>query len=136
QSADQLARTYMDSSDMVGATGKALSDSYSKMTEAINQEYLSTTQNGKTYVEQLEVMTKNLTALNNVYELQLQGTNEQFEASKQLYSGLDEIMANLKNSAEDTKRYRDEIGRLSQNLAAMNTIYGNMLSAMNVKIQD
>jgi len=136
QSADQLARTYIDSSDMVGATGKALSESYAKMTEAINQEYASTTQNGKTYVQQLEVMTKNLTALNNVYELQLQGTNEQFEASKKLYSGLDEIMANLKDSANDTKRYRDEIGRLSQNLAAMNTIYGNMLAAMNVKVQD
>ena len=42
-------------------------------------------------------------------------------------------MANLKNSADDTKRYRDEISKLSGNLAAMNTVYGNMLAAMNFK---
>lgn len=136
QSAERLASTYTDSSEMVSSSGKALSESYSKMAEALNQEYSSTTEHGKTYVNQLESMTKNLTALNNVYELQLQGTNEQFEASKRLYSGLDEIMANLKDSATDTKKYREEIGRLSQNLAAMNTIYGNMLAAMNVKVQD
>ncbi|HPG73739.1 MAG TPA: gliding motility protein GldL, partial [Bacteroidales bacterium] len=136
QSAERLASSYTDSSEMVSSSGKALSESYSKMAEALNQEYSSTTEHGKTYVNQLESMTKNLTALNSVYELQLQGTNEQFEASKRLYSGLDEIMANLKDSATDTKKYREEIGRLSQNLAAMNTIYGNMLAAMNVKVQD
>lgn len=133
QSAETLSRTYNDSSEMVGSSGRVLSESYKKMTEAINAEYTKTAQSGSSYANQLETMTKNLTALNSVYELQLQGTNAHFEATKKLYSGLDEIMANLKDSATDTKRYREEIGKLSQNLAAMNTIYGNMLAAMNVK---
>ncbi|MDD4234887.1 MAG: gliding motility protein GldL [Bacteroidales bacterium] len=136
QSAEQLCRTYNESAEMVGSSGKTLAESYSKMTESLNQDYMKTTDSGKSYAEQLETMTKNLTALNAVYEMQLQGTNEHLEASKKLYSGLDEIMDNLKESATDTQRYRNEIGRLSQNLAAMNTIYGNMLSAMNVKVQD
>ena len=134
QSADELARTYSDSSEMVGSSGRALADSYIKMTDAMNDEYGKNADNGRTYSDQLETMTKNLTALNAVYELQLQGTNEHLEASKRLYSGLDDIMANLKDSASDTQRYREEIGKLSSNLSAMNTIYGNMLSAMNVKI--
>jgi gliding motility-associated protein GldL len=136
QSADQLARTYSESAEMVGSSGRTLADSYVKMTESLNTEYSKTGESGKSYGEQLEAMTKNLTALNAVYELQLQGTNQHLEASKKLYTGLDEIMDNLKNSATDTQRYREEIGKLSHNLAAMNTIYGNMLSAMNVKIQD
>jgi hypothetical protein len=39
----------------------------------------------------------------------------------------------LSASVEDTKRYKEEIHVLGQNLAALNTVYGNMLSAMNFR---
>lgn len=133
ESAEKLATSYERSAETVGSSGDELSSSYRKLIEAMNNELEKSTEGGKTYNSQLSVMNKNLTALNAVYELQLQGTNEQIEASKSLYSGLDEIMDNLKNSAEDTKRYREEISKLSHNLSAMNTVYGNMLSAMNFK---
>lgn len=131
--ADQLAVSYEKSANMVSTSGESLATAYNKLTESMNKELELSTDGGKTYNEQLSVMNKNLTALNAVYELQLQGTNQQIEASKTLYSGLDEILGNLKQSAEDTKRYREEISKLSHNLAAMNTVYGNMLSAMNFK---
>jgi len=131
--ADELATTYEKSAQVVGTSGDNLATAYNKLTESMNKELEMSTDGGKTYNEQLSIMNKNLTALNAVYELQLQGTNQQIEASKTLYSGLDEILGNLKQSAEDTKRYREEISKLSHNLAAMNTVYGNMLSAMNFK---
>ncbi len=34
-------------------------------------------------------------------------------------------------SEEDSKAFKDEVGRLAKNLASLNNIYGNMLSAMN-----
>ena len=43
------------------------------------------------------------------------------------------MMQNMKGSAEKSKEYSDEIDKLKDNLAALNSIYGNMLSAMNVK---
>lgn len=132
-SADKLASSYERSAEAVGNSGEELASSYRKLIESMNLELEKSAEGGKTYNSQLSVMNKNLTALNAVYELQLQGTNEQIEASKTLYSGLDEIMNNLKSSAEDTKRYREEISKLSHNLSAMNTVYGNMLSAMNFK---
>ncbi len=131
--ADKLASTYEKSANVVGTSGDALAVTYNKLIENMNKELEMSAGGGKTYNEQLSIMNKNLTALNAVYELQLQGTNSQIEASKTLYSGLDEILANMKQSAEDTKRYRDEISKLSHNLAAMNTVYGNMLAAMNFK---
>ncbi len=131
--AEELASTYEKSANTVGTSGQNLANAYNKLTESMNKEIEMSTDGGKTYNEQLSIMNKNLTALNAVYELQLQGTNQQLEASKTLYSGLDEILNNLKQSAEDTKRYREEISKLSHNLAAMNTVYGNMLSAMNFK---
>jgi hypothetical protein len=42
-------------------------------------------------------------------------------------------MQNLHASVEDTKKYRQEMATLSTNLTALNTVYGNMLSAMNVR---
>lgn len=131
--ADTLASSYEKSANLVSTSGESLANAYNRLTESMNKELELSTGGGQTYNEQLSIMNKNLTALNAVYELQLQGTNQQIEASKTLYSGLDEILNNLKQSAEDTKRYREEISKLSHNLAAMNTVYGNMLSAMNFK---
>lgn len=131
--ADKLARTYEKSASVVGDSGEQLASTYNKLIENMNKELEMSTSGGKTYNEQLSIMNKNLTALNAVYELQLQGTNQQIEATKAMYAGLDEILDNMKQSAEDTRKYREEISKLSHNLAAMNTIYGNMLSAMNFK---
>ena len=131
--AEKLASAYERSAMSVGNSGDELSATYTKLIASMNKELENSAGSGKSYNEQLNIMNKNLMALNSVYEMQLEGTNKQFEAAKKLSTGLDEIMANMKQSAEDTKRYRDEIGRLSSNLAAMNTIYGNMLAAMNFK---
>jgi hypothetical protein len=71
--------------------------------------------------------------LNSVYELQIQGSKEYVESSAQAYSNINEMLKYLSASVEDTKRYKEEIHVLGQNLAALNTVYGNMLSAMNFR---
>ncbi len=128
---DTIANSGNKVSGMITETGQKLSESYSRLAEAMNSEFENTKSGSKSYSEQLQVMSKNLVALNSIYELQLQGSNEYLETSKQLFAGMDDIMVNMKNSAEDVKKYRDEISKLGTNLSAMNTIYGNMLSAMN-----
>jgi hypothetical protein len=40
-------------------------------------------------------------------------------------------MEKLGSSVEDSEKLAGEIARLSQNLGNLNTVYGNMLSAMN-----
>ncbi len=115
----------------INSSGKKLSESYNQLSETMNAEFENTKNGSKSYSEQLQIMSKNLVALNSIYELQLQDSNEHFESAKNLFTGMEDIMVNMKNSADDVKKYREEISKLSQNLSAMNTIYGNMLSAMN-----
>jgi len=134
QSANTLSESYSKTSELVSDSAKKLADSYASLTSSINKEINSSTEGNKSYGEQLVVMTKNLTALNSVYELQLQSSSAHIEASKQLYTGLDDMMKSLKDSATDAKVYREEIAKLSNNLSALNTVYGNMLTAMNVKL--
>lgn len=132
--ADSVTETGQRVNDLVSGAGTELAQSYQRLTAAMNEEMEMSTEGNKSYGEQLQVMTKNLTALNAIYELQLQSTNEHLEASKELYSGLDEMMKSLKDSAGDAEVYRQEVSKLGKNLAALNTIYGNMLTAMNVNI--
>jgi len=54
--------------------------------------------------------------------------------SDSLYKGIQGLMKDLSDSAGDTKKYREQITKLNDNLSALNNVYGNMLSAMNVKI--
>jgi len=41
-------------------------------------------------------------------------------------------MENLNRSVENSARFRDEVDALAKNIATLNRVYGNMLSAMNV----
>ena len=48
-----------------------------------------------------------------------------------MFDNMGTMIKNLSESVEDTQKYKDEISRLAVNLNALNTVYGNMLSAMN-----
>ena len=75
---------------------------------------------------------KNLGALNAVYELQLQDSNNHLKQTSKFYDGINQLMSNLNESLDDTKKYKDEVSKLAKNLSSLNTVYGNMLSAMNL----
>ena len=64
--------------------------------------------------------------------MQLQGSKEQAESTKQFQAGATELMENLQATVQDTKNFKENISELSNNLSALNRVYGNMLAAMNV----
>lgn len=108
-----------------------LSESYSKASESLSSISLSA-EDGNTYANELKSVSSKLAELNGIYDMQLQGSKEQLETTKQFYGGIAELMSNLQDSIEDTKKYKDNISELSNNLSALNRVYGNMLAAMNV----
>ncbi|MCJ7446442.1 MAG: gliding motility protein GldL [Bacteroidales bacterium] len=134
---------YMNTINVANESLNKLSDSYQNTTKVIN-ETGSTYRNmadsfsvievgGKSYQQQLEVLNKNLSALNTVYELQKKGMDDHLKESETLYKGLQNLVKDLADSAGDTKKYREQITRLNDNLTTLNNVYGNMLAAMNVK---
>lgn len=120
---------YKHSTEELNKSTSTLTQSYTKTAELIG--HLSTSSHN--YTEQLEKMNKNLGALNSVYELQLRGEDAHLKTSKAVYEGLDSMIENLQASVQNTKQYRDEVERLGKKLSALNKVYGNMLTAMNVK---
>jgi len=134
---------YMNTINSANDSLGKLSDSYQSTMKLINEtsssyrtmvDSLSVIEvGGKSYQQQLETLNKNLSALNSVYELQRKGADEHMKESDSLYKGIQGIMKDLSESAGDTKKYREQITKLSDNLSALNNVYGNMLAAMNVK---
>ena len=88
------------------------------------------TEGAKMFHDQIQVLTKNLSSLNTIYELELQESNNHLKALNSFYGKLSETSAAMLNSAEDAKKVQAQIGDLATNLGRLNSIYGNMLTAM------
>jgi gliding motility-associated protein GldL len=136
---DKYVKNLSAAADSAGSITVAFQQSASGMQQAASslssssQAIASMGDNSKAYVANLDVVNKSLTALNSVYELQLRDTNDQIQKSKSVYDNLGKVLANMGSSVEETNRYREEIANLTKNLSSLNTIYGNMLTAMSAK---
>ncbi|HEX6914111.1 MAG TPA: gliding motility protein GldL [Chitinophagaceae bacterium] len=84
----------------------------------------------KQFHEQVQVMTKNLSSLNTIYEMELQESNNHLKALNQFYGKLNQAASVMSSTAEDAQKAKEQIGALANNLGRLNNIYGNMLTAM------
>jgi hypothetical protein len=46
------------------------------------------------------------------------------------YEKLGQVAQNMQNSVEDAKKTQEQIALLAKNLGSLNSVYGNMLAAM------
>jgi len=121
----RLSESYQTTAKIINETGST----YRNMADSLSVIEIG----GKSYQQQLETLNKNLSALNAVYELQRKGADDHVKESETLFKGIQGLMKDLSESAGDTKKYREQITKLNDNLSTLNNVYGNMLTAMNVK---
>ena len=117
----------VDSDSLVKASNRVndMADTYEGMSNSLTG--LVGSQDASTSAgDNLQRMNANLDSLNNMYEMQL----EQLKENKALFDGMGELIKTLNDSVEDTRAYKEHIAELAQNLATLNTVYGNMLNAM------
>ena len=132
--AHEVTNEYVASVKSASQNVAHLADTYSKAASSM-ASLAESNEAGHSIGESLNSVSKNLSALNATYELQLQGSRGHLDATEKFYGGLADLMKNLHDSVEDTKKYRQEMSTLSNNLTALNSIYGNMLGAMNYNKQ-
>lgn len=119
-------------SDSARETARTMSES-TPAYQALGESTKTLEAGGRSYHERLEALNKNLSALNAAYELQLRGANDHVRGAEAIYKGIEGMMSDLAGSADDTRKYREQVARLNENLSSLNSVYGNMLAAMNVK---
>lgn len=94
------------------------------------QSFNEAAETSKLFHDQVQTLTKNLSSLNTVYELELQDTNNHLKAMNGFYSNLSQAAQSMQGSVEDAKKAQEQIGLLAKNLSNLNNVYGNMLAAM------
>lgn len=131
-----------DIGDVVGATGElsvktkeaagvlsGMKDAYQQAAASVSA-FNSAAEGTRHYHEQVQSMTKNLSSLNTIYELELQDTNNHLKAMNKFYGNLVQASEAMQGSVDDAKKAHDQISSLAKNLGTLNNIYGNMINAM------
>ncbi len=88
------------------------------------------TKDAQSYREQFQQITKNMGALNAVYELELQDTTKHLKAMNAFYGNLTAAMENMADATKESQLFKTEMSKLTTNISSLNGIYGNMLTAM------
>jgi len=81
-------------------------------------------------LNELQGMSKSLGSLKALQEADFSGTGNQIKQMNSFYSKLNEAMADLADSVDETKHYKDQLTASNTNLNSLNGVYGGMLSAM------
>ena len=131
-----------DITDVVAATGdytqktkevtQALSgvkDAYVNAANSVGA-FNAASDSAKHFHDQIQVLTKNLSSLNTIYELELQESNNHLKSLNTFYGKLAEVSTVMTGTADDAKKVQEQVAGLANNLGRLNSIYGNMLTAM------
>ena len=108
-----------------------INESYANTVEAVSA-MSNATGDAKEYHLQVQNVTKNLGALNAVYEMELQDANTHLKSMNQFYGTLGKAMENMVQAGKDTESMQAQVADLTGNLTSLNRVYGNMLNAMRV----
>ncbi|MDH6304989.1 gliding motility-associated protein GldL [Parabacteroides sp. PF5-5] len=92
------------------------------------------TRNSQGYVQQMELLNRNLTGLNTIYEMQLKSISSQINSIEHINAGLNRIKDLYDGSLTDSSVFRTETERMAQQLTQLNQVYSRLLSAMTVNM--
>lgn len=88
------------------------------------------TKDAQAYRDQFQQITKNMGALNAVYEMELQDTTKHLKAMNAFYGNLTTAMDNMADATKESQIFKNEMNKLTTNITSLNNVYGNMLTAM------
>jgi gliding motility-associated protein GldL len=144
EKATEVMNTDINTSEVFTSTVQAatnsaqsLADSYEKSAEILSNSVAAldfTAVEGDAYNVQLRKIAENLSALNAIYEVQLQGTTKTVESSEQLHVTMNEFLSKIEASTASTAEFSGQMDSLTERMSSLNKVYGNMLSAMNANV--
>ena len=144
ESANSLSEAYRRTAENVSVNAgvseeylKSIQDATSAV-DNLSSIYRETAQSlaseDVSYADELKKMASSLSSINAMYEMQLQNSSTQLQATKEVQDRIQDLVVNFANSADDVLRYKEQVDALSRKVAELNQVYGNMLAAMQTRI--
>ncbi|MBO7258980.1 MAG: gliding motility protein GldL [Paludibacteraceae bacterium] len=141
KAASDAAAGYVASQANLNVATKGLENSY----QSISADMETVVKSTKNYGEKMESVNAHLASINSVYELQLRNIQAQSEAigeQSEKFGMVANHMNNICNemgkmqnaatvAAEEADKYKTAATKLSQQVAELNKVYGNMLNALS-----
>lgn len=127
-----VVKNTSDFSEKTKAATTAIGTMATAFTNSANTmaSFNNASESAKGFHEQVQVLTKNLGSLNTIYELELKESNNHLKALNSFYGKMAEASQAMMSSVEDAQKVKEQTGTLAANLGKLNSVYGNMLSAM------
>ncbi len=135
-STQEYAASVKAASDNIKKMNSSYADTVSSIVEmasvskSATAEMANASKDAKEYHTQVQSVTKNLGALNAVYEMELQDANQHIKAMNKFYNSLTQSMDSMTQASQDAEQFKSEINKLTANLSRLNSIYGGMINAM------
>lgn len=120
---------YSKSLQVATQSMQTLNKSFGATVQTMNQ-MAGASKDAKEYHTQIQNVSKNLGALNAVYEMELKDANNHLKAMNKFYGNLSTAMTNMSEASKESAQFKTQMSSLTGNLTKLNGIYGNMLSAM------
>ena len=114
-------------------SGEKLAESYHEFVNTIQRDFKVLNDHSGNYTGELERINSNLSSLNASYEAQLEGARKQAETASSVHKDFAHMNELISSSVQEAKKYQAQAEELNKNLEALNSVYGNMLGAMNIK---
>ena len=114
-----------EATSAIGSMATAFTSSAATM-----QSFSNASADAKNFQDQIGVLTKNLGSLNTIYEAELKESNNHLKTLNSFYGKMAEASNTMMGTVEDANKAKDQISSLAANLSRLNSVYGNMLNAM------
>ena len=125
QKDSNVSGEYLNNVQKASAAVANLANIYENTTKAIQGDTGA-------YNDQLKKLNTNLSAINSMYELQMKNSKDMLENYKLVEQNINTYAQNLNDSLANTKVYKEEIDKLTKNVARLSSVYGNMVAAMSI----
>ena len=119
----QVTHSLTDVSDTLLNSYKSITDN----SDGINQ-------NSRGYVQQMEMLNRNISGLNTIYEIQLKSISSQLDNIDRVNDGLKNIRDMYERSASDSSRYCEATEKMTQYIQQLNSVYEKMITAMTINM--
>jgi gliding motility-associated protein GldL len=132
-STDKFVNSLDQASEAVNKM-KAASEAVNNLTTIYEETAQALTSGDASYADEMKKLAGSLASVNAMYEMQLQTSTSQLEATKEVEERIQAMMANFAGSAEGVLKYKEQVDALSRKVAELNNVYGNMLAAMQTRL--
>jgi len=113
-----VSEEYLNNVQRASSAAGTLASIYEQATQSLED-------NASIQSDQLNRLNQSLTSINTIYELQA-------KSSQMLAESFYAVEENVKISAENTMKYKEEVDKLTKNIAQLSNVYGNMVAAMSL----